>query len=353
MPSGVGARGRAARGLLAALLAVVGLLVFAAPAHAQAAPSGGIQVNKVEIGGTADATFAVTGPDDFTADLTAHVVAENTVTPAIPALTALDPGTYVITETAPIDPNSGQSVWELTDVECDGGQPEVNLGAGIVSITVSDALVTCTFTDTVTRASILALKTVIGDTSTWTRPAQFHITCPSLELDIDIEPPVGPGGPGTYKIGQGSIPPATCTISEIDTGSDGPVAVTMIMTNHGSVIATGGKALTFTSHAGDDLVLSVINRFPPIQRPEPPEQATTSTTGTTTTTIATTTTVTTSTTSSGGATTTVAPPTTSAPATTQAPLPTTGSPTGGLIVAALVAMIAGLTLVARTRRLLE
>ena len=73
-----------------------------------------------------------------------------------------------------------------------------------------------------TRAAIQGIKLVTGDTSSWIRPAQFHITCsgPDFELDIDIEPPVGPGGPGTYIIGQGSIPPGTCTISETDTGSD-------------------------------------------------------------------------------------------------------------------------------------
>ncbi len=90
-----------------------------------------------------------------------------------------------------------------------------------------------------TRAAILGQKIVTGDTSTWTRPAQFHITCPALQLDIDIEPPVGPGGPGTYIIGQGSIPPATCTISEIDTGTDSTVQVSMVMTNHGVPIASG------------------------------------------------------------------------------------------------------------------
>ncbi len=165
----------------------------------------------------------------------------------------------MITETAPADEN-GQSVWELTDIDC-GGVGFTRNGNSI-ELTVTDAVITCTFTDEVTRAEIQGIKTVVGDTSSWVRPAQFHITCPDIQLDIDIEPPVGPGGPGTYIIGQGSIPPATCTISEIDTGSDGSVFVTMTMTNHGVPIAFGSTSLTFTSHAGDDLVLSVTNVFP-------------------------------------------------------------------------------------------
>ncbi len=206
-----------------------------------------------------------------------------------------------------------------------------------VQVDVADTVIACTFTNTVTRAAILGLKIVTGDTSSWTRPAQFHITCPALQLDIDIEPPVGPGGPGTYIIGQGSIPPATCTISEIDTGSDNTVQVSMVVANHGVPIASGATAVTFTSHAGDDLVLTVRNTFFGLVRPELPEQATTTTTvaggSTTTTTVASTTT-------------TVVvvqtlpvipetPPTTAAPSsapTTAPSLPTTGSPTWGLLV---------------------
>jgi hypothetical protein len=354
MPSGVGAPRRAARAFAAITLGVAGLAILAVPAEAQQEPTGGIEIVKVEIGGVAPATFEVTGPGlTVPAILQADVVAQNTPTPALPALPPLTPGTYVITETAPVDP-SGQSVWELTSVDC-GGVPFTR-NENSIQIDVVDEMITCTFTDEVTRAAILGLKLVTGDTSSWVRPAQFHITCsgPDFELDIDIEPPVGPGGPGTYVIGQGSIPPGTCTISEIDTGSDGSVFVTMVMTNRGVPIAFGNTSLTFTSHAGDDLVLSVTNVFsrgPRPDQPSPDPGATTTIAGgsTTTTTAATTTTATTvpdggATTTSGGA------PTSSAPTTTAPQLPVTGSLAGGLIVFALVAMIGGFFLVARTRR---
>ncbi len=143
------------------------------------------------------------------------------------------------------------------------------MGFGIVQVTVDDELITCTFTNELTRATILGLKIVTGNTLSWTRPAQFHITCPEFQLDIDIEPPVGPGGPGTYTIGQGSLPPATCTISETDTGSDAPVIVSSFVTNHGILIAAGSNAVTFTSAAGDDLVVTFSNQFPPIGAGEP------------------------------------------------------------------------------------
>ena len=130
----------------------------------------------------------------------------------------------------------------------------------------------------------------------------------------------------------------------------------MVVANHGVQIASGTTAVTFTSHAGDDLVLTVRNNFPTVVRPELPEQATTTVAGgsTTTTTVASTTT-------------TVVvvqtlpvipetPPTTAAPSsapTTAPSLPTTGSPTGGLVVGALLAMLAGVALVARTRRFVD
>ena len=154
-------------------------------AGAQAAPTGGITIDKIEIGGTTPATFAVTGPGiTGTATLQANVLAENTPTPALPPLPPLTPGTYTITETAPADEN-GQSVWELTSVVCGGEQMQIQ--GNSVQVVVADTVIACTFTNTVTRAAILGLKIVTGDTSTWTRPAQFHITCPALQLDIDID----------------------------------------------------------------------------------------------------------------------------------------------------------------------
>ena len=349
-------------------LIVSGLAALTVPAGAQAAPTGGINIEKVEIGGVAPATFEVTGPGIIgTATLTANVVAENTSTPALPALPPLTPGVYVITETAPVDEN-GQSVWELTDVDCGEGVEFLRTGNSI-QVTVADGAITCTFTDEVTRAAIQGIKTVVGDTSPWIRPARFHITCPNIQLDTDIEPPVGPGGPGTYSISilQGSIPPAACTISEIDTGTDVSVTVTMVVTNHGVPIASGISSVTFTSNAGDDLVLHVSNAFPtrragPDQPGQDPGATTTIAGGSTTTTTAGTTT--TATTVPGGGTTTVpggggttvpsgGAAATPAPATTAPELPVTGSLAGGLIVFALVAMIGGLTLVARTRRLVD
>jgi hypothetical protein len=364
MPSGVGACVRAVRAFAAIALVVAGLAILAAPAGAQEEPTGGIEIVKVEIGGIAPATFEVTGEEFGPAFLQANVLAPNTPTPATPALPPLTPGTYVITETAPVDP-TGQSVWELTAVDC-GGVPFIRTENSI-QIDVADEIITCTFTDTVTRAAIEGIKFVFGDTSSWVRPAQFHITCsgPDFELDIDIEPPVGPGGPGTYSIGQGSLPPGTCTISEIDTGSDEGVAVTMVMTNHGITIASGTTSVTFTSHAGDNLLLNVTNGFTGVRPGQPGQDpgATTTVAGGSTTTVAggsTTTTIpggatTTATTVPGGGATTTSggATTTSAAATTVPQLPVTGSLAGGLTVFALVAMVGGVVLVARTRRLTD
>ena len=81
---------------------------------------------------------------------------------------------------------------------------------------------------------------------------------------------MGPGGPGTYVIGQGTIPPATCTISETDTGSDGFVQVSMIVIDDGILVATGTTSVTFTSVAGGDLVIRVTNAFALPERPEQP-----------------------------------------------------------------------------------
>ncbi len=179
MPSGVGAPLRAARIVIAASLAAASIAILATPAHAQAAPpTGGIVINKIEIGGTAPATFEVTGPGiTGTATLLANVVAENTPTPALPALPLLIPGTYTITETAPVDEN-GQSVWELTSVVCDG--EEIPVQGNSVQVVVADAVISCTFTDTVTRSEILGLKVVSGDTSTWTRPGVIPHHLPRL-----------------------------------------------------------------------------------------------------------------------------------------------------------------------------
>ncbi len=351
MPSGVGAPLRAARIVIAASLAAASIAILATPAHAQAAPpTGGIVINKIEIGDTAPATFEVTGPGIAgTATLLANVVAENTPTPALPALPPLTPGTYTITETAPVDEN-GQSVWELTSVVCDGEDMPVQ--GNSVQVVVADAVIPCTFTDTVTRSEILGLKVVSGDTSTWIRPAIIHISCPAFQLEQDI--PVGPGGPGTYTLGQGSIPPATCTLSEPDTGSNGFVQVSMIVTDHGIPVATGTTSVTFTSVAGGDLVIRVTNAFALPERPEQPVPTSTTVAGgsTTTTTIASTTTTTTATTvPSGGSTTTPGGgQPTSAPTSTPSELPTTGGSPGPLIAAALAVMILGLALVARTRR---
>jgi LPXTG-motif cell wall-anchored protein len=356
--------------LIAAGLIAVTVVILAPPAHAQAAPT--LTIQKVAIGASTTATFQVTGPTG-TATLTADAVDGGPPAVAGPPLTSLLPGaSYLVEE---IEPQEGLSLFDTT-FECttlDGTVVQSGQGHQVIVQLTED--ITCTFTNTVTRAGILGLKVVTGDTSTWTRPAQFHITCPELQLDIDIEPAVGPGGPGTYTIGQGSIPPATCTISETDTGSDAPVIVSSFVTNHGTLIAAGGNAVTFTSAAGDDLVVQFSNQFPPIgsgvptQPRERPEQGTGGTTTTTTiaggsTTTTTTTTATTTTVPGGGTTTTVlggatttssgggqAP--TSTPTTAPQELPTTGDSAGTLIAAALGIMVVGLTLMARTRRFLD
>ncbi len=57
-------------------LIILGLAAPTLPAGAQAAPTGGINIVKVEIGGVTPATFEVTGPGiTGTAALTANVLA--------------------------------------------------------------------------------------------------------------------------------------------------------------------------------------------------------------------------------------------------------------------------------------
>ena len=102
------------------------------------------------------------------------------------------------------------------------------------------------------------------------RPAQFHITCPELQLDNDIEPPMGPGGPGTYIIGQGAHPAGNVHDQRdrhgqrrarlgVD-GDDEP--------RHPDRVRRAPRSRS-RSHVGDDLVLTVTNAFPPIDRPFP------------------------------------------------------------------------------------
>ena len=150
MPSGVGAHLTLVRAVISVVIVAACVSVFATQASAQAAPpTGGIAIDKIEIGDIAPATFEVTGPGiTGTTTLQANVLAENTPTPALPALPPLTPGTYTITETAPADEN-GQSVWELTSVVCGGQQMQVQ--GNSVQVDVADTVIACTFTNTVTR----------------------------------------------------------------------------------------------------------------------------------------------------------------------------------------------------------
>jgi len=368
MPYGVGApRRRAARAFAGITLILSGLAALTVPAGAQPAPTGSINIVKqVEGGADVTAFFTVIGdPDVFNVQATT-VGGQG----AAPPIAGLPLGSYVVREDGTDGP------FQLTSIECDDPDADIDVQGqqAIITLTAQAPDVTCTFTNTLAGAAILAQKVVSGNTTSWTRPARFHISCPELQLELDIEPPVGPGGPGTYTIGQGFIPPATCTISEIDTGSDGPVFVTMQMTNHGVPIASGITSLTFTANVGDNLLLRVTNLFladVPGQPGQDPPGATTTIAGesTTTTTAATTTTATTipggatTTVPGGGATTvpgsggTTVPggggttlPGSGAQTTTPGELPATGRASRGLVVLALASMAGGLFLVARTRR---
>ena len=354
MPSGVGApRRRAARAIAGITLIVSGLAALTVPAGAQAAPTGTINIVKqVEGGADVTAFFTVIGdPDVFNVQATT-VGGQG----AAPPIAGLPLGSYVVREDGTDGP------FQLTSIECDDPDADIDVQGqqAIITLTAQAPNVTCTFTNTLAGAAILAQKVVSGNTTSWITPARFHISCPELQLELDIEPPVGPGGPGTYTIGQGFIPPATCTISEIDTGSDAPVFVTMQMTNHGVPIASGSTSLTFTANVGDDLVLRVTNLFladvPGQPGQDPPGATTTIAGGSTTTTTAATTT--TATTVPGGATTTVpgggattvpggggttvpsgggtTVPGSGAQTTTPGELPATGRASRGLVVFALV-----------------
>ena len=352
MPSGVGARVRAARIVLGAtLLAIGGLVVFTTPAHAQAAPPGGLSILKLANGGNTTASFEVSGPGIVgTTTLTANAV-DGVPTLAGTPLTNLALGTYTITEVQP----DQSSAFQFTQALCSNATSFTTRTIQ-VTLTIVNPVLTCTFVNTVTKATISGTKEAAGDTSAWTRPVLLHLSCPSLALEVDLGP-VGPGGPGNYPIpfGFSVLQPSTCTLTETDTGGNS-ASVSMEVRNHGVVIATGTTSVTFSAGAGDDLVVHVRNVFanssgggttPPASTPT---TAATTTTASTATTASTTTAVVTTTASpgGGGATTTVA-----AASSTPSDLPTTGSPAGGLLVAALVAMLAGLALVARTRRFVE
>jgi LPXTG-motif cell wall-anchored protein len=255
MASGVGAHAARVRAVIAAVIVGATVSVFASQAGAQAAP--GIDVDKIELGGIAPATFVVTGVDvDFRSELTANVPAENTPTPALPSPAGLAPGEYQIQETAPIDPTgNGNSQWVLTSIACDSGNQR-RIDDSTIQITVTDSVVTCTFTDTFVPGA--------------GRPF-----------------PGEPGGATTTTPGGGTT---TTTIA--------------------------GGSTTTTAVASTTTTLVVVQTLPVI--PETPP--------------------------------TTAP---SSGSTTAPELPTTGSPTGGLLVAALVAMLAGVALVARTRRFVD
>ena len=202
MPSGVGARARAIRVAFGAAFAVASLVVLAAPARAQAAPGGSLTIVKQVDQGTVTAFFTVTGdPDVFNPSVSASAGAPGSTT-----LTDLPLISYIVHEDGTDGP------FQLTDITCTDPDADIDVQGQQAIITLTDEApdVTCTFTNTLAGAAILGQKIVTGDTSSWVRPAQFHIKCDFGEggaIDNDIDPPIGPGGPGTYTIGQGGIPP--------------------------------------------------------------------------------------------------------------------------------------------------
>lgn len=218
-------------------------------------------------------------------------------------------------------------------------------------------------------SGVQGAKTVTGNTSGWTRDIVINLSCPAADVDRDFHVP--PGLPGNYQLGVTTVAtPSSCTVEETDRGTDGPVTTSTIVVRSGSLIASGETSADFTVGAGDQVAFVVTNDFgttPGVPPPErPPSTATTPTTApsggsTTTSTVpATTTTVPATTTAPPTASTSPAVPDTlpatpppTAATTTVPGLPTTGRDTEPLLVAALVAMIAGLTLVARTRRFLD
>jgi hypothetical protein len=203
-------------------------------------------------------------------------------------------------------------------------------------------------------------KIVTGDTAGWTRDIVINLSCPAAGVDRDFHVP--PDLPGNYQLGVTDLAtPSSCTVEETDRGTDGLVSTTTIVVRSGVAIASGETSADFVVGVGDHVGFIVTNDFGFTPGIAPPEQpATTATTapsgGSTTTTVASTTTTAPPVVPTLPAVPetppSTAPPTTAA-TTTVPGLPTTGRDTEPLVVAALVAMIAGLTLVARARRFVD
>ncbi len=170
MPSGVGARPRAACVLFATALSFVGVTVVAPAAQAQAAPEGSITIVKQVNQGTATAFFTVTGdPDVFNPSVSASAGDPGSTT-----LTELALGSYVVHE------DGTDGAFQLTDITCTDPSADIEVEGqqALITLTAEAPAVTCTFTNTLAGATILGQKVVTGDTSSWVRPAQFHDQLP-------------------------------------------------------------------------------------------------------------------------------------------------------------------------------
>jgi hypothetical protein len=157
-------------------------------------PTGALIITKVTEGGAGGPfDFLVAGGPNNTSTLvrattTAAGVPDNAGPEA--SLANLDPGTYTITETRPVNPLGG---WELVRVNCGGLARDT--GAVTVTITAGSQSI-CTFTNRLVPAASIALSKVTkGGTgtaafvieSTKGEIVQYHQDATTTQRDVPVD----------------------------------------------------------------------------------------------------------------------------------------------------------------------
>ena len=292
MPYGVGApRRRATRAIAGITLIVSGLAALTVPAGAQAAPTGTINIVKqVEGGADVTAFFTVIGdPDVFNVQATT-VGGQG----AAPPIAGLPLGSYVVREDGTDGP------FQLTSIECDDPDADIDVQGqqAIITLTAQAPNVTCTFTNTLAGAAILAQKVVSGNTTSLDAPGAVPHQLPRAPARARHRAAGRPWRSGHLHDRAGLHPPGNVH-DQRDRHRQRRARVRHDADDQPwRAIASGSTSLTFTANVGDDLVLRVTNLFladVPGQPGQDPPGATTTIAGgsTTTTTAATTTTATT------------------------------------------------------------
>ena len=171
--------------------------------------------------------------------------------PTVPPLHRL--ATDVITETAPADAN-GHRCRELDGHRLVGGARVHTATEAASSLTVADEVIACTFTDRVTRRGDRSDEVVTGNTSSWIRPARFRIDVPRRASSTSTSSHRWAGARRAPHHRQGSIAAGHVHDRARSTpAATRSVFVTMAVTNHGLLIASGGTVGdVHVASAGDD-----------------------------------------------------------------------------------------------------